>query len=118
VAGVECRDRNQVQIGRSHDVRSSIQMTEKAPLPTVMSRDGECRITEFFARHGGPGRIGEQEGDEELHTRGWSEVYAADGHRLRCEWSRTGDKTLMNFAEISPSEIATETPKGGAAVNV
>ena len=79
-------------------------MTEKAPLPTVMSRDGEDRITDFFARHGGPGRIGEQEGDEELHTRGWSEVYAADGHRLRCEWSRAGDKTLMNFSEISPEK--------------
>jgi hypothetical protein len=56
----------------------------------------------LFARHGGPGVIHEMEGNGEQHTLGWSEVFAADGHKLRCEWSKAGTKTDMTFLEIPP----------------
>jgi hypothetical protein len=70
--------------------------------PEVIAVDGEERIADFFARHGGPGRIHEMEGSREQHTLGWSEVFAADGYKLRCEWSKAGTKTEMNFSEIPP----------------
>jgi hypothetical protein len=76
-------------------------MIDQNPLPEVMPGD-EDRIADFFARHGGRGLVHERVGDKELHTRGWSEVYAADGHKLRSEWSKAGTKTEMNFTEIPP----------------
>jgi hypothetical protein len=76
-------------------------------LPEVSTSDGEVRVAEFFARHGGPATRREREGDMQQHTRGWSEVYAADGHRLRCEWSRIGGRIEMSFAEIPPDTPAT-----------
>ena len=92
-------------------------MTEKALFPTVMSLDGEGRIADFFSRHGGPGRIGEQEGDEKSQTSGWSEVYAADGHRLRCEWTRAGNNTHMNFSEIPPAFAGESAGHVGTRIN-
>jgi hypothetical protein len=80
-------------------------MVEQPVLPTVMTIDGEARIDDFFSRHGGPGQMGEREGDEDAHTRGWSEIYAADGYRLRCEWSRCASETRMSFSEISPLSV-------------
>jgi hypothetical protein len=77
-------------------------MIEQNQLPEIIALDGEERIADFFVRHGGPGLIHEREGDKESHTRGWSEVFAADGYKLRCEWSKAGAKTEMNFSEIPP----------------
>lgn len=64
--------------------------------------DDEDRIADFFARHGGPGTMREREANRDQDTRGWSEVFAADGYKLRCEWSKSGSKTAMNFSEIPP----------------
>jgi hypothetical protein len=36
-------------------------------------------------------------------THGWSEYYAADGYRLRCEWSREGSREEMKYFEIAPA---------------
>jgi hypothetical protein len=77
-------------------------MTNQSVVPGVITPDDEARIADFFSRHGGPGLIQQREGNTELHTRGWWEVYAADGHKLRCEWSKAGTKTQMNFSEITP----------------
>jgi hypothetical protein len=77
-------------------------MIDQNPLPAVIATDHEIRIADFFTRHGGPGLTHKGEGDRELHTRGWWEVYAADGYTLRCEWSMAGTKTQMNFSEIPP----------------
>jgi hypothetical protein len=77
-------------------------MRDGPTLPEVSTSDGELRIAEFLARHGGPGERHEREGDMQLHTRGWSEVYAGDGYRLRCEWSKAGSRIDMSFVEIPP----------------
>jgi hypothetical protein len=73
-----------------------------APLPSVHSSDGGERVQQFLARHGGPGAMREREGQTDQGTRGWSEVYAADGYALRCEWSNTGESLEMQFSEIPP----------------
>ena len=75
-------------------------MIDAPPLPEVSTSDGEMRIAEFLARHGGPTARREREGDMQHHTRGWSEVYAADGYRLRCEWSKVGARIELSFVEI------------------
>jgi hypothetical protein len=71
-------------------------------IPAVISVDGEDRIADFLARHGGSANREEREGDVAQHSQGWSEVYAADGYRLRCDWSRVGSMTKMSFCEIPP----------------
>ena len=78
------------------------EMIEQNELPEVIAVDGVDRIADFFARHGGPGLIHEMEGNSEEHTLGWSEVFAADGYKLRCDWSTAGTKTEMSFLEIPP----------------
>jgi hypothetical protein len=79
-------------------------MIDQNPLPEVIVPGDEDRIADFFARHGGRGRglVHERAGDKESHTRGWSEVYAADGHKLRSEWSKAGTRIQMSFTEIPP----------------
>jgi hypothetical protein len=77
-------------------------MIDQNPLPEVIVPGDEDRIADFFARHGGRGLVHERAGDKELHTRGWSEVYAADGHKLRSEWSKAGSRIQTNFTEIPP----------------
>lgn len=67
-----------------------------------VSPDREDRIQDFLARHGGAGstpRRGERAASGED---GWYEVYAADGHRLRCEWSRIGGREELKFSEVAP----------------
>jgi hypothetical protein len=78
----------------------------------VSTSDGELRIAEFLARHGGAGARREREGDLQQHTLGWSEVYAADGYRLRCEWSKMGGRLEMSFAEIPPHATAADGEAG------
>ncbi len=64
--------------------------------------DSEDRVRDFWARHGGPAARARDAGDIVAGICGWSEVYAADGFALRCEWSRLGGRLEMQFIEKSP----------------
>jgi hypothetical protein len=65
------------------------------------SSDGEDRVQDFLSRHGGAsGRPTHRESVAELRGR-W-EISAADGYRLRCDWSRAGSRQEMQFSEIPP----------------
>ncbi|MDB6084888.1 MAG: hypothetical protein JWN43_2769 [Gammaproteobacteria bacterium] len=65
------------------------------------SPDGEDRIRDFLSRHGGPGPSPPREQKIDS-VRGWSEVYAADGYTLRCDWTRLGTREEMAFSELPP----------------
>ncbi len=67
------------------------------------SPDSQDRIRDFLVRHGGPSPQPRREQVSESGVRGWSEVYAADGYRLRCDWSRMGSREEMSFSEIAPN---------------
>jgi hypothetical protein len=67
-----------------------------------VSSDGDERIREFLARHGGPAVPPSSCGSAAAGLNGWSEVYAADGYTLRCEWSRLGSRQEMSFTENPP----------------
>jgi hypothetical protein len=86
-----------------------VQQDEATPGDDT-SPDSEDRIRDFLARHGGPGSA-RREGKDASGIEGWYEVHAADRHRLRCEWSRLGDREELRFIEMPPSEIA---PSGNA----
>jgi hypothetical protein len=73
-----------------------------APLGDV-TPDSQDRIQDFLSRHGGPGAARRQAADA-AGTAGWYEVYAADGYRLRCDWSRMGGREEMEFSEIGPQK--------------
>jgi hypothetical protein len=85
-----------------------------SPFPTVLSIDGRERVRDFLDRHGGPARDVEHEGDRDEKTSGWSNVHAADGYRLRCEWSALGSERRMSFVEIAPG-TAPGADRGGRA---
>jgi hypothetical protein len=68
-----------------------------------VSSDSEDRIADFLARHGGAGKAARDE-TQGSENRGRSEVYAADGYTLRCDWSRLGTRNEMAFSEIPPDE--------------
>jgi hypothetical protein len=70
------------------------------------SPDSQDRIREFLARHGGPSPRPSRAEITQSGVCGWSEVYAADGYRLRCDWSRMGSREEMRFSEISPAHDA------------
>jgi hypothetical protein len=79
-----------------------------SPFPSVLSIDGEDRVRDFLARHGGAALDVEHEGDRYGEgVSGWSEVHAADGYRLRCEWSAFGSERNMSFVEIAPGSHTT-----------
>jgi hypothetical protein len=67
-----------------------------------ISPDRDDRIEEFLARHGGGGSEPTRSEELEPGVRGWSEVHAADGYRLRCDWNRSGSREEMSFSEIAP----------------
>lgn len=71
-----------------------------------VSPDREERIEEFLARHGGPGATPKREGRNASGIGGWYEVPAADGYRLRCEWSRMGSREELKFSEVAPDAPA------------
>ncbi len=75
--------------------------------PADVSPDGDDRIHDFLNRHGGAGTAPVRKESHAGGTSGWSEVYAADGHILRCEWSRFGDREEMQFTELSPESRST-----------
>ena len=71
--------------------------------PGDVSPDSEDRIRDFMNRHGGPGSPRRQ-GTDAAGYRGWYEIYAADGYRLRCDWSRFGGREELQFSEIGPQQ--------------
>jgi hypothetical protein len=71
--------------------------------PGDISPDSNDRIREFLARHGGPAARKASTGTTVVGLSGWSEVYAADGYTLRCDWSRMGSLQEMKFTENPPS---------------
>jgi hypothetical protein len=73
-----------------------------APMGDI-TPDSQDRIQDFLNRHGGPGAARRQ-GADAADTAGWYEVYAADGYRLRCDWSRMGSREEMKFSEIGPQQ--------------
>jgi hypothetical protein len=67
-----------------------------------LSPDRDDRIQDFLARHGGSGPIPRRGERASTGDSGWYEVYAADGHKLRCEWSRIGEREELKFSEVAP----------------
>jgi hypothetical protein len=67
-----------------------------------VSPDREDRIRDFLARHGGAGSIPRRGGKVLSGEGGWYEVYAADGHKLRCEWTRLGEREELKYSEVAP----------------
>ena len=89
-----------------------MQQDEFAGSSDDASPDRQERIQDFLARHGGPSTRANREEELDPGVRGWSEIYAADGFKLRCDWSCFGSRKEMKFAEISPhSEDATGGPR-------
>jgi hypothetical protein len=66
------------------------------------SPDRAERIEDFLTRHGGRGARAVRSEDITPEIQGWSEVYAADGYTLRCEWSRFGSTEQLKYSEIPP----------------
>jgi hypothetical protein len=78
-------------------------INSESPFPSVVNVDGQHRIVDFLKRHGGAAPDVEHEAERFAGESGWSEVHAADGYRLRCEWSVFGsDERQMSFSEIAP----------------
>jgi hypothetical protein len=71
--------------------------------PENFSADHQARIEDFMKRHGGPAPEASRQGRIEAGSRGWSEMFAADGYVLRTEWSRTELLSTMNVSERPPS---------------
>ena len=66
--------------------------------------DTPTRVEDFFARHGGSSVAETREGECcEGGRRGWSEVDAADGFKLRCDSSRIDDVEQLTWSEIAPA---------------
>jgi hypothetical protein len=65
--------------------------------------DDADRISDFFARHGGPGRAA-RHGESSGGLEGWSEIGAADGCILRCDWSRLGTVEEIKYSEIPAAQ--------------
>jgi hypothetical protein len=70
------------------------------------SPDNDDRIRDFWARHGGPAARRSDSGEIVAGLCGWSEVYAADGYALRCEWSRIGGRQEMQYIEKPPRQVS------------
>ncbi len=68
-----------------------------------VSPDHAERIEDFLLRHGGKGTRDSRAEETAPDVQGWSEVYAADGYTLRCEWSRFGSHEDMKYSEIPPT---------------
>jgi hypothetical protein len=67
------------------------------------SPDSSDRIEDFWNRHGGPGAKETRKGHTLPGISGWTEVSAADGYILRCDWSRSGGRHEMQFIEKPPA---------------
>jgi hypothetical protein len=78
-----------------------IDPTPIDPTLSDASPDNDERIRDFWQRHGGPGPRRSESGRLQGGSR-WSEVYAADGYTLRCEWTEIGERHSMKFTERPP----------------
>ncbi len=67
-----------------------------------ISPDRAERVEDFLARHGGRGNLQGKDREASEGDTGWFEIYAADGYRLRCEWSKFDSREEMTFMEIPP----------------
>jgi hypothetical protein len=67
------------------------------------SPDDSDRIKDFWNRHGGPGAGDIRKGHTLPGISGWSEVPAADGYILRCDWSRSGTHQELQYIEKPPT---------------
>lgn len=67
------------------------------------SPDNSDRIQDFWNRHGGPGTGAIRKGQTLPGISGWSEVSAADGYILRCDWSRSGGRQELQYIEKPPA---------------
>jgi hypothetical protein len=67
--------------------------------PEHFSVDHTARIEDFMRRHGGPATKANRQGRIDAGSRGWSEIYAADGYVLRTEWSRSELRGTMSVSE-------------------
>jgi hypothetical protein len=56
----------------------------------------------FLTQHGRSRTESLREGESKGGRRGWWEMSAADGYKLRCEWVRTADEEQLTFSEIAP----------------
>jgi len=75
-----------------------------------VSPDGEDRIQDFLNRHGGAGSRPVAKQHDSGGSSGWSEIHAADGYVLRCDWSRFGSREEMRFTELPPSQAGASPP--------
>jgi hypothetical protein len=80
----------------------TVQQDEFAKSGDDVSPDRQERIEDFLARHGGPSSRPNREEELDPGIRGWYEIYATDGFKLRCDWSCFGSRKEMKFAEIPP----------------
>jgi hypothetical protein len=71
------------------------KITPETPVAAIQVRD-------FLARHSGLGTEDLREGKSEGGRRGWWEMTAADGYKLRCDWLRIENEEQLNFSEIAP----------------
>lgn len=65
------------------------------------------QVRRFIAQHGRL-RGDLQTRESQDGRRGWWELSAADGYRLRCDWSRDANEERIDFTRIAPPE------RGGA----
>ncbi len=82
-------------------------MRMNTPLPPT-GIDDDSRLSDFLARHGGAAALVPRRGESSDGLEGWSEIYAADGFVLRCDWVRQGGRTEMRYEEHSPREVPPE----------
>jgi hypothetical protein len=85
-------------------------MNRSEPMQPTDTADNDCespddadRIKDFWNRHGGPGAGITRKGNTLPGISGWSEVSAADGYILRCDWSRSGSRQELQYIEKPPS---------------
>jgi hypothetical protein len=72
-------------------------------MPARFSADIWANAYGFFSRHGGARGSGvRQRGSAEDGSRGWWQLDAADGYRLRCDWFSKDGEEQLTFRELSP----------------
>jgi hypothetical protein len=60
------------------------------------------RMRAFLRHHGRTRTEKLRECKSKGGRRGWWEMTAADGYKLRCDWVRTADEEQLTYSEIAP----------------